>query len=296
MVDWENTLSTLGAFHSNEPMRLHTTLVVGGPARWFFRPKNREALMQAMLLLPDDIVVLPMGRGSNMVVADAGFDGLVVDLSDLNQLRNDGTTIYAGAGTRMGKLSQFSATHGLCGVEFMATVPGDVGGGVAMNAGAFGQQVSDTLHSVDIVDRQGESTTLSAADLAMRYRAASLPTQSLVIETVFKLASDDCESIRQRMRAMRAKRGSTQPLALPNCGSVFKNPPNDHAARLIEAAGLKGYRQGGASISTQHANFIVNDKGATSADILFLILHVQKEVLNQFSVQLEPEVCLVGVW
>jgi UDP-N-acetylmuramate dehydrogenase len=194
----------------------------------------------------------------------------------------------------MGKLAQASANHGLTGLEFMATVPGDVGGGIAMNAGAFGQQVSDTLESIRILDRRGQVSELAAAALTMRYRHTMLPAGTIVLAARFFLQEDQPESIRARMRAMRAQRSDTQPLAWPNCGSVFKNPEGDHAARLVEAAGLKGLAIGGARISEVHANFIVNDGSASAADVLALIERARQEVETRFGITLEPEVRIVG--
>ena len=293
---WVQAVSEFGVLREDELMSRHTTLCVGGPARWFLRPHNRESLMAAMAAVPLEIEVLPLGRGSNMLVPDGGFDGLVVDLSELNEFKFDGHTVSAGAGVRMGRFSRQCADHGLTGCEFMATVPGDIGGGVAMNAGCFAQQVSDSLVSVEVVLRSGELKAMDAADLNLVYRHATLPAQSLVISATFELHSDSPEQVRERMRTMRSRRSATQPLSQPNCGSVFKNPEGDHAARLIEAAGLKGFQIGGARISGQHANFIVNEGEASSADIVELIRRTQRVVQEEFDIKLEPEVRLIGEW
>jgi UDP-N-acetylmuramate dehydrogenase len=292
-LPWTGSLAEFGHLVEHEPMARHTTLAVGGPARWLFRPADEEALVHAMALIPADLPVLPLGRGSNMLVPDTGFNGLVLDLSSLATIAIEGRQVIAGAGVRMGKLAQQCANHGLTGLEFMATVPGDVGGGIAMNAGAFGQQVSDTLQAIRIVDRAGQVSDIPAAQLAMRYRHTALPAGAIVLEASFTLDAGDPESIREHMRRMRAQRSSTQPLAWPNCGSVFKNPEGDHAARLVEAAGLKGHAVGGARISEVHANFIVNDGSATSADVLALIERAKQEVKVRFGVELEPEVRIV---
>ncbi len=287
-------LAAFGQLRENEPMARHTTLGVGGPARWFFRPANREALARAMALLPRGMPLLPLGRGSNLLVADEGFDGIAIDFGALDAIAFEGASVRAEAGARMGRLARQCAAHALAGLEFMATVPGNVGGGVAMNAGAFGQQVSDTLQAVHLLHRDGREETRPAADLAMGYRRARLPAGALVIEAEFALTPDDAAAIRERMRAMRERRGETQPLNQPNCGSVFKNPPDDHAARLIEAAGLKGRAIGGARISERHANFIVNEGRAKAADVLALIRLAREEVAARFGVRLEPEVRIVG--
>ncbi len=296
MQSWMEQLAELGAFRTDEQMARHTTLGVGGPARWFFRPTGRDALVEAVRIVPADLVILPLGRGSNMLVPDTGFDGMVLDLSDLNDLQLDGCRLTAGAGVRMSRFARTCADHGLTGCEFMATVPGDIGGGVAMNAGCFSQQVSDVLTEIELLMRDGSVVTQAAVDLQMAYRHTRLPAGALIISATFTLDTDHPEAVRERMRSMRERRSSTQPLAQPNCGSVFKNPKDDHAARLIEAAGLKGFAIGGARISDQHANFIVNEGDATSAEIVALIRRARAGVQEQFGIELQPEVRLVGEW
>jgi len=293
-MGWQQRLSMLGELIENEPMSAHVTLGVGGAARWFFRPRNVHGLSAALPHVPEAMAIMPLGRGSNMLVGDGGYDGLMIDLSLLNTLHDDDACIYCEAGVRMSALATRCAELGLSGVEFMATVPGNIGGAVAMNAGAFGYQVSDTLLSVDFLLRDGALVALSASQLALGYRCSQLPQGALVVAARFELQHGDADAIRARIRDMRSKRGASQPLAQPNCGSVFKNPSHDHAARLIEAAGLKGHRIGGAEISTQHANFIVNLGAASSQDVLDLVALAQAEVLKQFGVDLEPELQVVG--
>jgi len=296
LADWRALLASAGILREYEPMARHTTLGVGGPARWFYRPSDQAALVTAIAQCPLKISLLPLGRGSNMLIPDCGLDALVVDLSELNDLTFDGCSVHAGAGVRMSRFARMCAEHGLSGCEFLATVPGNIGGGVAMNAGAFAQQLSDTLVSAQLLLRSGEVVEMDAAALDMTYRHSALPAQCLVLAASFSLYPDSPDQIRERMRTMRSRRAATQPLALPNCGSVFKNPPGDHAARLVEAAGLKGFAIGGARISGQHANFIVNEGEASSADIAALIERVQREVKARFDIDLEPEVCMPGEW
>jgi len=293
-MSWQQSISLLGRFDEHIPLATHTTLAIGGPARWYFRPIGEAELAEALKLIPDEIAILPLGRGSNLLVSDQGFDGVVIDFGELDTISTNACELRADAGARMGKIAQQCAAQGLAGLEFMATVPGDLGGGVAMNAGAFGQQVADTLLSVRILLRSGEISELNRDQLKMDYRRTELPEGALVISAHFELQSDDAEAIRDRMREMRKQRSSTQPLSLPNCGSVFKNPPGDHAARLIEAAGLKGTRIGNARISSTHANFIVNEGKASSKDVLTLISMAQQAVEEQFGVHLEPEVRILG--
>ncbi len=293
-MSWQQNLAALGRLDEQIPMSAHTTLGIGGPARWFFRPKGADELAEALQKIPEETAILPLGRGSNLLVPDSGFDGMVLDFGDLAAIELDGNRLTTQAGARMSKVAQQCATHGLTGLEFLATVPGDMGGGVVMNAGAFGQQISDTLTSIEIVHRDGKRETVARDALKMAYRHTELPQQSLVISARFKLGSDDPETIRSRMRDMRRQRSSTQPLSLPNCGSVFKNPDGDHAARLIEAAGLKGRKQGNARISSSHANFIVNEGKASSEDVVALIRMAQEAVKEQFDIELEPEVRILG--
>ncbi len=295
MSDWAEILKTCGTCTENEPMSAHTTLGVGGPARWFFRPDNQAALSTAMICIPMQVPLLPLGRGSNLLPPDNGFPGVVLDLSSLNHMQVNGTRLSAECGVRMSRVTRICADHGLSGLEFMATVPGDIGGGVVMNAGAFGQQIADCLTRIWVVRRDGEHEELQVAQLEMSYRHTLLPHGSLVVSVEFELQIDKGEAVRERIRQMRMTRGRTQPLELPNCGSVFKNPPGDHAARLIEAVGLKGHRIGGASISGKHANFIVNEDAALSSDVLALIRLAQESVEARFGVRLEPEVRMLGV-
>jgi UDP-N-acetylmuramate dehydrogenase len=293
---WSGRLQGMGEMREYESMARHTTLAVGGPARWFFRPADSATLAAALAMIPADIAILPLGRGSNLLLPDSGYDGMVIDLGNLKALHIEGCLVVAGAGVRMSRFARQCADSGLSGAEFMATVPGDVGGGVVMNAGAFSQQTSDILVSIVIIHRNGESAKIAATDLCMAYRRSVIPEGSLVVEACFELAPDRPDDIRQRIRSMRSRRSATQPLSQANCGSVFKNPEGDYAARLIEAAGLKGFAIGGAQISARHANFIVNDGEASSADIMALIKYAQRTVKIEFNIQMEPEVRMAGEW
>ncbi|MDX8397162.1 MAG: UDP-N-acetylmuramate dehydrogenase [Mariprofundaceae bacterium] len=293
-MSWLNALSPLGQLSHNELLAKHTTLAIGGAARWYFKPNSKTCLAQAMALIPEQIQLLPLGRGSNLLISDHGFNGIIIDLAKINHINIQHTELHAEAGARMSKVAQQAASHALSGLECMATVPGDLGGGVAMNAGAFGQQLSDCLSSIEIILRNGSEQCLTRDKLDMSYRYTSLPKGSVVTSARFALTTTDTESIRQRMREMRQQRSLSQPLALPNCGSVFKNPIGDHAARLIEASGLKGKQIGQAQISELHANFIVNHGQAKADDIMALIKLAQSEVQRQFGIKLEPEVCMIG--
>ncbi|MDQ6975029.1 MAG: UDP-N-acetylmuramate dehydrogenase [Mariprofundaceae bacterium] len=295
MINWHEALSQWGEIQHNAPLAKRTTMGVGGAARCLFAPYDIAGLAQAMLHIPADMPLLPLGRGSNLLVADEGFEGLVLDVGRLQTYDHDVMTMRAGAGMRMSKLAQKAAQAGLTGIEFMATVPGDIGGGVAMNAGAFGQQVSDCLQQVQLVLRTGQIQTLDAQSLQMCYRSSVLPAGSIVVKADFNLQAGEREAIYERMRMMRQKRRDTQPLEQPNCGSVFKNPTGNYAARLIEHVGLKGHRIGQAQISSRHANFIVNHGQACTKDVLALIRLAQQRVAAVYAIDLETEVCMLGM-
>ncbi|MDQ6990478.1 MAG: UDP-N-acetylmuramate dehydrogenase [Mariprofundaceae bacterium] len=294
LVNWQIDVQAYGELQYDVALSQHTTLAVGGNARFYFKPKSIEALQQSLPIIPQDMELFVLGRGSNLLISDNGFDGLILDLGCLQSLAMNQATLRTEAGCRMSKIAQKAASMGYAGLEFMATVPGDLGGGVAMNAGAFGQQVSDTLQHIDIIDRDGNLSILPREQLAMHYRHTVLSHDSIVVSASFLLQEDDANDIRMRMRDMRQQRSQSQPLALPNCGSVFKNPDNDYAARLIEAVGLKGEQRGQAQISEVHANFIVNHGGATANDVLALIRCAQSRVQQQFQIYLEPEVRMLG--
>jgi len=293
-MSWQTDIQAFGTIQADVPLAPRTTLGVGGAAAWLFRPEAKQGMAAAMKLLPEDIPLFPMGRGSNVLIADSGISGVVLDLGSLGAIVVEKQRIVADAGVRMSKLAQVAAQAGLAGLAFMATVPGDVGGGVAMNAGAFGQQVSDVLYCVEVLHRDGRVERLMRDELDMRYRHTALPRGALILSATFDLQHGDPETIKDMMRNMRTRRSQTQPLAQPNCGSVFKNPEGDFAARLIESVGLKGKRIGQASISDKHANFIINRGGASCEDVLGLIRLAKRTVKAKTGVELEPEVRLVG--
>jgi len=291
---WQADIKAFGELREQVCMSRYTTLGVGGMAHWFFSPSSPQELIKAIPLIPSHIPTLPLGRGSNMLISDHGYAGVVIDLRHFNHISfEESRQVYAQAGVRMSKLSRLCAEQGWAGLAFMATVPGDVGGGVAMNAGAFGQQVSDTLVSINVLQRDGHVTSIEACNLNMTYRHTHLATQSIVLDAYFQLSSAEPAQLKEDMLAMRTKRNNSQPLSLPNCGSVFKNPEGDYAARLLEQAGLKGKQIGGAQFSNKHANFIVNHGGAQCMDIMALIRYAQAQVLRKFNIQLETEVRII---
>lgn len=288
-----------GELRAREPMARHVTWRAGGAVRVAYFPADLDDLVAFMRGLRQDEPVMFVGLGSNLLVRDRGFDGTVVFThAALKTLRMEADgSIYAEAGVAAPKVARFAANHAREGAEFLAGVPGTVGGALAMNAGCFGGETWNLVARVRTLDRSGELRTRPPQDFSVSYRHAGLrsATDEWFMAAWFTLAPGDAEASRQRIKELLEKRIASQPLQLPNCGSVFRNPNGDHAARLIEAAGLKGLRIGGAQVSEKHANFIVNADGAGSAtDIERLIDEVQARVKAHSGVELTREVRIVG--
>jgi UDP-N-acetylmuramate dehydrogenase len=282
--------------HFKEPMARHVSWRAGGPADRFFVPANVEELCAFLRGLPPQEAVLFVGLGSNLLVRDGGFRGTVV-LTHQAKMRpemKDGL-VYADAGVASPKVARFAALQHLSGAEFLAGIPGTVGGALAMNAGCYGGETWNIVKKVLTVNRRGELHERQRSEYEIGYRLCRGPALEWFVGAWFALTKGDGDESRARIKDFLAKRIATQPLQLPNAGSVFRNPPGDHAARLIESCGLKGLQRGGARVSEKHANFIVNPDGAASAaDIEGLILQVRKRVLEQTGVDLTPEVRIVG--
>jgi UDP-N-acetylmuramate dehydrogenase len=261
-------------------------------------PGSTEELAAFLRSIPKTEPVLFVGLGSNLLVRDGGFRGSVIlTHSAKKNARLDGGRIYADAGVASPKVARFAATQHFVGAEFLAGIPGTVGGALAMNAGCYGGETWDIVHKVVSVDRAGSIHEREQRDYEIAYRHCRLRSEmeEWFVAAWFELKKGDGEASRARIKELLARRIASQPLQLPNAGSVFRNPPGDHAARLIESCGLKGLARGGARVSEKHANFIVNPDGAASAaDIEGLILQVRKTVLERTGVELVPEVRIVG--
>jgi UDP-N-acetylmuramate dehydrogenase len=280
----------------DEPMAKHVSWRAGGKADRFFAPGDLNQLSSFLRTLSSEEPVLLVGLGSNLLVRDGGFRGTVI-LMHSAELRPelDAGRLRAAAGVAAPKVARIAATHGFVGAEFLAGIPGTVGGALAMNAGCYGSETWDIVDSVETIDRQGIVHLRKKGEFEIGYRHCRFPREEWFVGAFFKLPKGDGDASRARIKELLAKRIATQPLSLPNAGSVFRNPEGDHAARLIEACGLKGLQRGGARVSEKHANFIVNPKGAAkAADIEWLILEVQRRVLEQQKVKLIPEVRIVG--
>jgi UDP-N-acetylmuramate dehydrogenase len=281
----------------NEPLAEYTTWKIGGPADLLIVPHGKEELAATVKMLHEHGVSwTSLGRGSNMLVSDKGIRGVVVKPgSGLDYARFEGQTVYAGAAFSFIKLSVLAGKEGLTGLEFAGGIPGTVGGAVYMNAGAHGSDVSRIFQSAEIVTETGELVTYGREEMAFDYRHSVLHgQQGIVVEAIFELERGVREEIAATLASYKERRIRTQPLHLAVAGSVFKNPPGDFAARLIQEAGLKGYRVGGAEISVQHANFIVNTGQAKAEDVLTLMAHIQSTIKTRYGVELVPEVLVVG--
>ncbi|EGG38285.1 UDP-N-acetylmuramate dehydrogenase [Paenibacillus sp. HGF5] len=299
MQQWKSLLSeaNVGAVLWNEPLAKYTTWKIGGPADCLIVPENKEQLKELVTLLhAHHIPWTQLGRGSNMLVADKGIRGAVIKLGQgFEELRFDGETVTAGGSLSFVKLSVLAGKQGLSGLEFAGGIPGSVGGAVYMNAGAHGSDVSRIFKSADIVLETGELVTYAAKDMAFDYRHSILhERKGIVTEAAFELRQGDRKEITAVMASYKDRRRRTQPLQSATAGSVFRNPPGDHAARLIEAAGLKGLRIGGAEVSLQHANFIENTGQATAEDVLALMERIKETISEKNGIQMVPEVYVLG--
>ncbi|MEE8427622.1 MAG: UDP-N-acetylmuramate dehydrogenase [Woeseiaceae bacterium] len=287
--------SVQGELRHDEPMSRHTSWRVGGPAELFFVPQSSADLQRFLRELDMCTPVLWLGVGSNLLVRDGGLPGVVIAatriLKDLERV--DHYLVRAGAGLPCTQLARQCIRWGLGPSEFFAGIPGTVGGALAMNAGAHGGETWDRVDSVRTIDRTGEIHERSPAEYTVGYRSVEGPANEWFLEAVFRFDPEASASM-DTLKEMLERRKKSQPLGLPSCGSVFRNPPGDHAARLIEAAGLKGHRIGGAEVSPKHANFIINRDHATATDVEELIEHVRQTVLEVHGVQLVHEVRIVG--
>lgn len=280
----------------DQPMDRYTSFRIGGPADVVFQPETaQEIIMAQALAAEDDVPVTVVGCGSNLLVSDDGIRGLVILLGKpFSQIEVQGNVIHAQAGARMSALANAALANGLTGLEFASGIPGSVGGGVYMNAGAYGGQLSDVIVEVEMI-RDGMVVRVPAEEMDFGYRhSAAMDEGGLIVGATFVLQSGDPAEIRAKMDDLNGRRRDKQPLEYPSAGSVFKRPEGYFAGALIEQAGLKGCRIGGAEVSEKHAGFIVNRGGATAQDVCDLVAHVQKTVQEQFGVWLETEIRFLG--
>lgn len=278
----------------DEPMAKHTSFRIGGPVEAMAFPKNAEELRK-LLKISTVLHITPaiLGAGTNILAPDEGLRGLVICLKDcmdgMQQL--DETHIRVAAGVTMTRAAVYAAGLGLSGLEFAHGIPGTVGGGVFMNAGAYGGEICQVCRSVDVMDMAGNISTLSCNCMEFSYRHSILEEKAgIVLSAVFELIPSNQEEIRGKMAELMSRRKTTQPLDLPSAGSAFKRPVGGYAAALIDQAGLKGFCVGGAGVSAKHAGFVVNNGGATAADVKAVLEHVSETVFAASGIRLEPEV------
>ena len=281
---------------TEEPMSKHTTFRIGGAAEVFAAPDARELPQLLAMAKGADVPVTVIGNGSNLLVGDRGIAGLVIEIGErMSEVRIEGTTLVAGGGALLSKAAQTAAAAGLGGLEFAAGIPGSVGGAVVMNAGAYGGEMKDVLQSVKVLTEEGELLILTTEELELGYRHSCVPERKyIVVEAAMELSAKPEEEIRACMAELRAKRVEKQPLEYPSAGSTFKRPEGYFAGKLIMDAGLRGYTVGGAQVSEKHCGFVINKGGATAADVRQLMQDVHDRVKEQFDVELEPEVKMIG--
>ena len=280
----------------NEPLARYTSWRVGGAADRVFFAENLSELQTFMQTLDHAEPVYFIGLGSNLLVRDGGVRGTVIVMHQaLSDLRVDGQTIYAEAGVTCGKVARFSASESKQGAEFLAGIPGTIGGALAMNAGCYGSETWNIVHQVLTINRRGETHVRNESEFIPSYRHVEMPMpDEWFLGAWFKLDVGNAEVSQQKIKQLLATRLASQPLNLPSAGSTFRNPHGDFAARLIEASGLKGYQIGGAQVSPKHANFIVNVGECTALDIELLIRHIKDVVLEKQGVALQQEVKVIG--
>lgn len=285
-----------GVLKAREPMSKHTSWRVGGLADRLFTPADIEDLAHYLQQVPESEPLTWIGLGSNLLVRDGGIRGSVISLkgafADI-KLTEQGT-VYAEAGVSCARLARFCKDQGLSGAEFLAGIPGLLGGSLAMNAGAFGSETWSFVQSVTTLDRQGNLHQRKPDEFSIAYRSVKTDRREWFVAAELKFEKTDSSEAADKIRALLAKRNETQPIGEPSCGSVFRNPEGDFAARLIETAGLKGYRLGGAQVSEKHANFIINADNASAKDIEQLIRLVQETVQQKHGIDLHTEVVILG--
>jgi UDP-N-acetylmuramate dehydrogenase len=295
MIDIETLKSTYhGGLRLSEPLAIHTSFRIGGPVDLYLEPNDAADVVAAVRYLrAQAIPFVVLGNGSNVLIADEGIRGAAMSLEQsFSFVRRDGEDVLAGAGIRLAQFVDFCIQEGLQGTEMLAGIPGTLGGAITMNAGAYGGEIGQHCISVQVV--RGETvSTVTKREAGFAYRASALQGD-IVLSSRFRFPHGDTDAMRTMRRETMVRRNTTQPVQLPNAGSIFKNPEGGFAAQLIEACGLKGTTCGGAEVSAVHANFIVNRERATARDVITLIELVRSTVARQTGVHLELEVKLIG--
>jgi len=290
------SLELKGRLLTDEPLAKYTSWRVGGPADRLYIPFDKVDLIAFIKTLPSNEPVFWIGLGSNLLVRDAGIRGTVINTKGrLKEMRltEDGL-VYVEAGVPCALVARFCGENGLCGAEFLAGIPGTMGGALRMNAGAFDGETWNIVKQVETIDANGDLKQRKPEEFQVSYRSVKGLNNEWFLAANLQLQTGDAVASQQKIKGLLEKRNQSQPTNQPSCGSVFKNPEGDYAARLIELTGLKGYSIGGAEVSTKHANFIVNTGNATAADLEILIKYVQDKVKEQQGINLQTEVCMIG--
>jgi UDP-N-acetylmuramate dehydrogenase len=281
------------------PLARHTSLRIGGPADALATPADRDELARLLALCERHALpTIVLGAGFNVLVGKAGLRGVVIRLKKLRRIEREADDLlFAEAGASHATLTRYCIDHGLSGLEFGAGIPGTLGGWLAMNAGIGVREMKDVVREIEVIDRAGQRLpAIARSDLDFRYRElAGLPSGSIIVAARLEIQASERSKVQSEVDRLLAQRQATQPTDVPSCGSVFRNPPGRFAGQLIEAAGLKGAREGAAEISTKHANFIVNHGGATACDVLRLIERARARVRDETGIELETEVKILGV-
>ena len=280
-----------------EPMKKHTTFRLGGPADFFLCPSDVNQIPEIIHICREEgIPWFVLGNGSNLLVSDQGYRGVVIQIyKNMNQITVEGTRIYAQAGALLSAVSKKAMEAGLTGMEFASGIPGTLGGAAVMNAGAYGGEMKDILVSVTVLTDEGEQKVLKAEELNLGYRTSIIKERGyIVLDGVLQLQAGNRDAIKTRMEELKVQRVTKQPLEYPSAGSTFKRPEGYFAGKLIEDAGLRGYRVGGAQVSEKHCGFVINTGDETTSDVVQLIHNVQNIIWNKFKVKLEPEVKFLG--
>lgn len=281
----------------DEPMKLHTTFQVGGPADYFVSPHSEEEIRILLKNAKDyEIPVFIVGNGSNLLVSDKGYRGMIVQIGkEYSDVTVEGEIVSAKAGASLAKIARTAYENGLGGFEFAAGIPGTLGGAVSMNAGAYGGEIKDVIIDARVLTKEGEILTIQADELELAYRNSIITKKDyIVLGARFSFEQKDRQEIKARMDELAFARKSKQPLEFPSAGSTFKRPEGYFAGKLIMDAGLRGFQVGGARVSDKHCGFVINAGNATAADIYSLILQVQEKVQRKFNVTLQPEVKMLG--
>lgn len=287
----------VGTVLKDEPLYKHTTYRVGGPAKLFVKVQHVDGLIEVIKYCRKHrIPLFVIGRGSNLLFSDKSFDGIIISLENMNQYHVNGSEVTAQCGVTMIKLAYDCAKIGLSGFEFMGGIPGNTGGGIFMNAGAYKSCLSEVVKSVKVLDERLKVVELSKDEMEFSYRHSIIQDHPkwIVLEATFELENKSVEEINETLDKRKERRMSTQPWNKPSAGSVFRNPEGSSAWKYIDDAGLRGYEIGGAQVSPKHSNFIVNNGYASAKDIYDLIFYVQKTVQDQFGVLLKPEVRFIN--